>query len=168
MCKDAVRWVYELPGDHSWSSGFLFDEDYAFKDKAGVTRLLIARDGTMTVTAGYAWDGCTPKICIFDLLVGTPDGVVHAGTRKPKTYYASLVHDALYQFVPDGLPISKHQADVCFLRLMEETGFAPRHLYYAAVVVFGGLFRRYLRRVRGTKGSRHVVPAGSRAALETA
>ncbi len=149
-----MKWVYELEADHTWASGYRVDRDWAFQDRAGVTRLILRRDGSITVTKGYAWDGCTPKVCFFDIQIGVPDGVVDARTRKPKTYYASLVHDALYQFVPDGLPFSRAQADRCFLRLMTETGFAPRCIYYVAVRLLGELFRRGGRRIRKTKGAR--------------
>lgn len=74
----------------------------------------------------YAWDGCSPKLSFYWLaLIGTPDWwqriepvqFVDAGGRLgsesvpksmfwPKAHHASLVHDALYQYL--GLiPISK-------------------------------------------------------------
>lgn len=95
------------------------------------------QDGDVSVTAGYAWDGCTLKFCVLDVLIGIPDGAVYAGTGEPKTYYASLVHDALYQFLPEGLPYTRKEIDQFFLRFMRETGFALRHIYYLAVRVFG-------------------------------
>ena len=154
FCTDNVRWLYKLEKNFSWESGLNFDRDYAFKDKTGVVRLILEEGGHITVTRGYAWDGCSPKFCLFDLLIGTPDGTVHARTGKPKTYFASLVHDALYQFVPEGLPLSRHDADRCFLRLMSETQFRLRYIYFFAVWAFGGLVRRverYSRKTAGTK-----------------
>ena len=42
--------------------------------------LRVEADGKIWVTgsrsAGYAWDGCTPKANLFHLVVGTPDGQV--------------------------------------------------------------------------------------------
>src|SRR5712691_2897454 len=102
FCENSVRWLYWLEKNFSWDSGLSISQDYAFKDKTGVVRLILERGGRITVTQGYAWDGCSPKFCFCDLLFGTPDGVVDTQTGRPKTYYASLVHDALYQFVPDG------------------------------------------------------------------
>jgi hypothetical protein len=154
MCQNSEKWVFELEQDYSWESGFTFTDDFAFKDKTGIVRLMLLRNGRMTVNKSYAWDGCSPKICIFDVLFGTPDGVVDSRTRKPKTYYASLVHDALYQFLPDGVPLTRKQADGCFLRLMNETGFAPRYLYHLAVRIFGGLFAQVGRKIRKSNGSR--------------
>jgi hypothetical protein len=154
FCTENVRWLYELEENYSWESGLNLAKDYAFKDKTGVVRLILEKGGRITVTKGYAWDGCSPKLCFLDLLFGTPDGVVHAGMRKPKTYYASLIHDALYQFVPDGLPLGRYDADKCFLRLMEETKFRLRVLYFWAVCIGGGFAWRAKRYVRKTAGTR--------------
>jgi hypothetical protein len=162
FCKNAVRWRYCLDHDYSWQSGFQFEHNWAFEDRTGTVRLVLRTDGTITVTRGYAWDGCTPKFCLLDFSFGIPDGVVNASTGKPKTYYASLIHDALYQFLPDDLPLTRHQADHCFLRLMARNDFAPRYVYYGAVWVFGGLFRRGGRMIRKTRGRRVVhVAAGT-------
>ena len=153
MCKNSERWVYTLASEFSWESSLPVTNEVAFKDKTGAVRLILRRPGTIIVTERYAWDGCSPKMCVFDILLGTPDGVVDSTIRQPKTYYASLVHDALYQFLLDGLPFSRRQADRCFLRLMGQTGFALRYLYWAAVRVFGWLFvaqHRYKRKNRGT------------------
>lgn len=154
FCRNSVKWVYELEANFTWASGYRLDRDWAFQDRTGVTRLILQRDGSITVAKGYAWDGCTPKLCFFDIHIGVPDGVVDSRTRKPKTYYASLVHDALYQFLSDGLLLSRAQADHCFLRLMAETGFALRWIYYVAVRLLGEPFRRGGRRIRKTKGVR--------------
>lgn len=162
-CRNAVRWVYRLPRNYSWQSPVTSDRDWAFQDKNGKTRLLISAEGLITVTRGYSWDGCTPKFCVFDLLFGTPDGVVYSRTGHPKTYHASLVHDALYQFLPDGLPFTRAQADACFLKIMAESEFTPRHLYYLAVRAFGGLTRPVTRRIRATYGGLRVdVTAAAR------
>ena len=157
MCKHSVRWVFKLETSYRWSSGYPIAEDLVFRDKTGVVRLIIERDSTITVTAGYAWDGCTPKVCIFDILIGMPDGVVYAGTGRPKAYFASLVHDALYQFLPDGLPLARRHADAFFLRLLAESEFAPRWLYWAAVRLFGGFFRHVTRVKRRTRGTAQPI-----------
>ena len=153
FCENSVEWVYRLEKTFSWESGLDIKQDCAFKDKKGKVRLILERGGRMTVTRGYSWNGCSPKFCVFDILIGTPDGVVDSRTGRPKTYHASLIHDALYQFVPDGLPLTQHDADRCFLRLMEETGFRPRLLYFSAVWLFGGLVWRAKRYVRKTAGT---------------
>jgi hypothetical protein len=154
MGRSSVKWLYELPVDFRWQSRLSFEEDSAFEDKQGVRRLEVRQNGEITVLAGYAWDGCTPKVCVLDLLIGVPDGVVDSRTKRPRTYYASLVHDVLYQFLSDGLCIRRKDADRCFLRLMTETKFLWRYPYYWAVRVFGGVFRwlgKVKRKTRGRK-----------------
>ena len=163
FCKNDVRWRYCLDQDYSWQSGYGFEHAWAFEDRTGAVRLILRTDGTITVTRGYAWDGCTPRVCFVDFSLGVPDGVVHARTGKPKTYYASLIHDALYQFLPDGVPLTRRQADDCFLRLMARDDFAPRYVYFAAVRLLGGLFRRAARKIRKTAGrrARYTPPRAS-------
>ena len=101
--------------------------------------LLLSENGDIVVKGsnkqGYAWDGCTPKINIFDLwLVGTPDGRVIVNTEKPITYYASLIHDILCQFYED-IGISRKQADKVFLIYLGD--FNLKYLYYFAVRSYG-------------------------------
>ena len=83
---------------------------------------------------GYAWDGCTPKFNIFDLcLIGIPDGRSIVNTEKPITYYASMVHDILYQY-RDIIGITRKEADEVFLYYLGD--FQLRHLYYGAVRLY--------------------------------
>jgi len=168
-CKEAARWLFQLEKHFSWGSPYPLERDWAFQDMNGHTRLLLTTDGTITVMKGYAWDGATPKTCAFDLVLGTPDGVVFLGTGKPKTYYATLVHDALYQFLPEDPPLTRRQADHCFLLLMREHKFALRHVYWLAVRLFGWISWRITRRIRSTFGGRKLDctalgPEGSPAA----
>ena len=153
FCKHGIKWLYRLTKNFSWQSKLDIKQDYAFKDKNGTVRLILEQGGKVTVTNGYAWNGCSPKFCFCDILLGTPEGVVDAETEKPKTYYASLVHDALYQFLPDGLPITRFDADLCFLALMDETDFRPRLSYYLVVRLFGGLVLSWERSSRKTTGT---------------
>jgi len=152
MCKNSVRWLYRLDQNYSWDSGIPIAQDHAYRDARGKVRLIIEAGGRITVTRGYSWNGCSPKICVLDLLIGTPDGVVHARTGRPKTYFASFVHDALYQFLRVDAPMSRRQADACFLRLMAASDFSLRYLYWAAVRVAGWLVwhgKRYVRKWSG-------------------
>lgn len=153
MCKNSVLWLYRLEANYRWESGFDVGEDRIFLDASGRVRLIIEAQGRITVMRGYSWNGCSPKVCVFDLLLGTPDGVVHAATGRPKTYFASMIHDALYQFLRADSPFTRKQADTCFLRLMEASDFSLRYIYWAAVRVLGRLVWRgksAKRRWRGT------------------
>lgn len=152
-CENDVSWLYRLYANHAWESGLTILHDVAFRDKKGRVRLVLEKGGRIVVMRGYAWNGCSPKFCLCDILFGTPDGVVDVRTGRPKTYYASLVHDALCQFLPDGLPLSRGEVDRCFLALLRESGFRARWLYYAAIRLFGGLIIPLLRAVRQTSGT---------------
>src|SRR5512142_543907 len=115
--KNAVTWLYRTESAFTWNSRLDIKEDQYFKDASGIVRLVLHEGGEITVMAGYAWNGCSPKLPFCDILIGTPDGVVYEPTGRPKTYFASMVHDALYQFMGAGSPVSKWQADRCFFRL---------------------------------------------------
>ena len=137
FCRNVQKWIYKLDHDYTWNCGRLIGEDMLFRDQKGKVRVVLKKDGDIRITAGYAWDGCSPKLCVLDVLIGIPDGAVDSGSGKPKTYYATLVHDALYQFRPKGIPFTRKEIDQFFFRLMAETGFALRHIYYMAVRLFG-------------------------------
>jgi hypothetical protein len=151
--RNCVRWLYRLPENYSYESGLSLPKDCIFQDRDGTVRLIVEREGRITVTKGYAWNGCSPKILVFDLLFGTPEGAVHVRTERPKTYYASLVHDALYQFLPEGLPMTRRQADAVFLALLREVEFSPARIYWLAVRLLGGFVSRGLRMKRDWNGT---------------
>ena len=158
FCSKAARWLYRADRNFAWDSGITVPQDQAFLDATGTIRLIIETNGRMTVTRGYAWNGCSPKVCFFDLLIGTPDGVIDPDTRRPKTYFASMVHDALYQFLRAESPISRRQADHCFLRLMAESHFKPRYVYWIAVRLLGWLVWRG-KQVKRQWGGRRLLIA---------
>lgn len=54
FCKNSVNWLYKLDESYSWDSGRHLDEDLIFRDKSGAVRLVIERDGRITVTRGTA------------------------------------------------------------------------------------------------------------------
>jgi hypothetical protein len=153
----SVRWIYELDADVSLSlAPYLqrtLDRPLAFCDREDREWLVLYPDGRAVIRHGYAWDGCTPKFSLFDIVIGVPDGIPNELTRKPKAYHASLVHDVLYQFLelPE-LPVDRRGADRAFLDLLDRDAFAPRYLYWAAVRVFGGLSRLFTSRHRAWKG----------------
>lgn len=145
-------WRYTLQeGDYVWASGIRIDEDVEIADANGVVWLKIDTDGLITISRGYAWDGCSPTCCFLDLgYLGTPDGTVSSESKEPKTYYASLVHDALYQFLdhPD-MPFTRQVADTLFYDVLGESGFKLRIIYFCVVRMVGGFYRRLFRWLRG-------------------
>jgi len=157
FCTDGAAWLYRLERNYSWDSGFAIPADLVLRDAKGKVRLVIETTGRMTVMRGYSWNGCSPKFCLFDILIGTPDGVVYLGTGRPKAYYASLVHDALYQFLPLTAPLTRADADRVFLRLLTASKFAPRRLYWLAVRLFGWIVRLGQNRMRKWEGTREAL-----------
>ena len=157
LCRDSAPWVYRLDESLRWESGRTVPDDYVFFDSAGKAWLFIERSGTITVMKGYAWNGCTPKVCLLDLLIGTPEGAVYRGTGRRKTYYASLVHDALYQFLREASPLTRGDADRFFLRLMQESDFVLARVYWLVVRALGWAFWRGTNRKRGWRGRREEL-----------
>ena len=158
MSLKAINWVYVLDTDEETNVlSFLAGDlhcNYAFEDSTGQRRFEIFADGTIRVLKKYAWDGCSPKFSVWDVLIGTPDGAPNHNTKHPKTYYASLFHDVMYQFMDEGSPITKTVADRIFLHLLTRDNFAPRHVYYWAVRIFGGMFHQFTKRKRKYRGHR--------------
>lgn len=102
----------------------------------------------------YAWDGCSPKIWFYwFILIGTPDlwnkleDITFLNNKNEidskkifwqKTHHASLVHDALYQYL--GIqPISKRETDLLFYQMLRESGVSiiTAKIYHLAVICFG-------------------------------
>lgn len=152
MGSKNVSWLYRLDRAYSWDSRCPVGDDFLFFDKKDKLRLVVEASGRITVLAGYAWNGCSPKVCVFDILWGTPDGAVYAETGRPKTYFASLIHDALCQFFRHGLPYNRRQVDSFFLSLMEESEFGPRRVYWLAVRAFDHITQWVIQRKRKNWG----------------
>ncbi len=144
------HYKFRLFDDFTYATGKTFSKSVTFRDKKNIPRLHISEDGVITIFKNYAWDGCSPKIRMFDwYYVGTPDGTMNKIKGKPKTYFASLVHDALYQFMshPE-MPFKRSEMDKLFFELMRQSEYSLRGLYYVAVRVFGGLYHRVMKCVR--------------------
>ena len=102
-------------------------------------------DGIVTIKGthykGYAWDGCSPKLKIKDVYIGTLEAVLNFDTGQSKTYYASLVHDVFYQFSKDVRKfIKRDEVDREFYAILKKDGFRFAKVYYFAVRLFGWLF----------------------------
>jgi len=159
--------IYTLTDDFVWETEHSIPKSlYFYDENRSKLRMVINKTGRnaikITVKKGYAWDGCTPKISFFDLFIlGTPDGILSDKTGKPKAYYASLVHDALYQFLPEMKEthgITRRDADDFFQRILVEHEFAPNRIYWLAVRVFGRLFMGVRKNItRNTKSAVETV-----------
>lgn len=99
------------------------------------------RSGYIIVEQYYTWDGCSPKWKIFGKWRGTYDGRIRKGL--PKTYFASLVHDVLYQNLEHkNNPFTRKDIDKIFLHLLRVNDFRASYLYYGAVRCFGGIYHK--------------------------
>ncbi|MCG8573206.1 MAG: DUF1353 domain-containing protein [Spirochaetes bacterium] len=128
-----ANWIFKLDTEYRKEKVF---PDYSFYSRW----LTIEQDGTIIIKSDYAWDGCSFKINFLDLFIfGIPDGVIDIQTLKPKTYYASLVHDVLYQYYGyHGL--ARKKIDQLFLEMMKTRKFSLASLYYIAVRLLGRFF----------------------------
>ena len=81
------------------------------------TEYIFICDGYITIKKWYSWNGCSY----------VPD--------FKGTYYASLVHDALYQYKVD-----RKIADLVFYDLMKRDNFKLKWIYYKGVYFFGKFF----------------------------
>ena len=140
MSKSRSRnWVYQfVHTEEVWIETTLKGREFENKF------LRISTDGTITVKGkphgGYAWDGCSPKKDFLHIRWGTPDGAYHYALGKPYTYYASLFHDAIYQYKNEGVPITRKESDLLFQELLRQVDFYWGWLYVFAVRAFGGFY----------------------------
>lgn len=134
-------WKFVHQTDFSYQTNILLDR------KCDYEWLTISEDGTITVKGsngkGYAWDGCTPKKDLLHITWGNFDGKLKKfskGDYKPYTYYASMVHDVLYQYKRCA-PVTRKETDLIFLQLLKEAKFMWANIFYLGVRGFGWLFR---------------------------
>ena len=131
------RWLFRLEHNTFYNQDII--KEVRFENE----RLRIMPNGEIMIKASkvspFTWDGNTPKWAIMDIVVGTPDGVVHTLTGLRKTQRASLLHDALYQFAPREF-VTRKQADKLSLLEMQKTKFKLAKLYWVFVRMFGGFW----------------------------
>lgn len=111
--------------------------------------LKIENDGKIVVKGsnknGYAWDGCSPKFNVIDIIIGTPDGRLDYNTEKQITYYASMFHDVLYQFKSE-IKLSRKEVDIIFKLNLKKSKFKLAVLYYFFVRLFGGFYGNWINK----------------------
>jgi len=138
-------------------SDWLVIEDSKVIVNPGISEINLANKTVsydLTQPNAYAWDGCTPKRLFFWIaLIGTPDwwhgehkiqAINAQGELVDKKVFwqlcmhASLVHDALYQYL-NNIPLSKIEVDQLFHDMLIEAGM-PRYMamgYHLLVQRFG-------------------------------
>lgn len=110
---------YQLADNYSVFVGILHH-------KIRTDYITLTPTGWLTIRKGYAWDGAT----------GLP---ITPGTLMR----ASLVHDALYQLIRNGLFNNRAAADEVFFEFASEDGFMAAPLALWIVEQWGGEFARY-------------------------
>ena len=108
---------------------------HTFHDAGGVRRVSLCGT-TWTVHAGYAWDGCSPKVNLCGRWTGTPD--------FEASRLASLIHDTGYQFLGcKCFPVKRRDVDCLFGHLINRDGrhMGSAFVYAGAVWLFGGIHR---------------------------
>lgn len=131
-------YIYRLSEDYRYQSsikGREFENEWC----------ALSQDGMILVKGthykGYAWDGCSPKIKIKDIYIGTPEAVLNFNTGQSKTYWASLIHDVFYQFSKEmGQLVARSEVDREFYHILKRDQFAFAGIYYQAVRMLGWLF----------------------------
>lgn len=114
--RNLSRWKYQLMEDHVADipvHGIVFENDFIALEK-----------GMLLIRKGYCWDGASGPT--FDTL---------------STMRASLVHDALYQLIREGvigMPFRRF-ADKLFYKMLREDGMGRLRAwyFYRAVRQFG-------------------------------
>lgn len=137
-------WKYKVERD------IVIEREYDFLANYDKVETFIFRWATIVVSKnkiriiahkGYAWDGCTPKFRLSNIMIGTWDGPILFYEKVPQTYYASLAHDILCQYLGKH-SVTREQADKLFYELMKEKKFFLAPLYFIAVRFFALLFAR--------------------------
>jgi hypothetical protein len=131
-------YIYCIKENYRYQSSI---KDRAFENEW----MKLEKDGVVIVKGthdrGYAWDGCSPKIKMKDVYLGTLEAVLCLETGQSKTYYASLIHDVFYQFSRDLRSfVKRKEVDVEFYNILKRDGFKFAKLYYIAVRLFGWVF----------------------------
>lgn len=151
-------WKFRLDEPFMFQGDKNLDRGYYIYDASGRIVAGIESDGLIFAEVGFCWNGCDPTIQVGDFFIGTPDGAIDQITGKPKTYYASLLHDILCQLIRQNkrFPISRLEADQAFADLLKRDGFKHHALYYRIVRLFGAPYGRVMALINGESRGRSI------------
>lgn len=115
---------YTLQEDYVYIPQKVLQLERDFECKEGK----ILKNGTIIIYKGFTWNGVT----------GWSEGELDHTLNKPKTYYATCVHDFGYKYIQEkDFPYKKEDIDYFFYVIMLQYKFKYAELYYWAVKVFG-------------------------------
>ncbi len=87
--------------------------------------VMSAKGDTLTIESGYSWDGMS------------------LGETSAEELKASLFHDALYEAIQSGAPVSRLDADRVFLAALREDGAENASNFYWFVRMTGWFYNDY-------------------------
>jgi hypothetical protein len=105
---DVARWLYRIDANYTWTSPFRQESDYAFSTRRAACGCWSSATARSPSRALHL-ERLRSQVLRAGSFVRHAEGVVNARTGHRETYYASMVHDALYQFLADGLPLTRVQ-----------------------------------------------------------
>ena len=141
-----VDYLYTLESDYQYNTDRFSSKLHGISFKNEYLEIICNGPGDVDINVftNYAWDGCTPKFKAFGVVFGVSDGPINPETGKPQAYYASMLHDVLYDYSREiakenGCRISDilYVADDIFYDILRRDGFRRARLYYWAVRRFG-------------------------------
>ena len=113
LCRKTVTWLYRLDRNFRLGVGPRCSTRICvFRDGEGKVRLIVESGGRLTVTRRYSWNGCSPKVCVLDLLMrdaGRRRATNPPAGRRPTTPPSCTTRCA--EFLDAGSPITRAQAD---------------------------------------------------------
>ena len=123
--------------------------DVDFRDAEGKTWLRL-RGRRLTIGAGYAWDGASPKWWAFGRWWGTPD--------PESCRLGSLFHDCLRQFDATEHSFTGIEIDAAFWDIMRLSRFCGADTYHGAVRKLGGIYAKASRGDTGREEKSFLLP----------
>jgi hypothetical protein len=135
-----IKWLYRL------GAGVEIDTQLRPFEEVRNEWGILGTNGKLFIRAGYAWDGCSPKIVLFDWFVfGTFDGPPDEGVL-PKSWKSSGGHDWAYQHKTELIAagITRKDVDKEFYAQLKAANvpWIIRVIYYRAVRALGWLWWR--------------------------
>lgn len=123
--------------------------DVDFADGEGKVWMRL-RGRLLTIEAGYAWNGASPKWWAMGRWWGTPD--------PERSRLGSLFHDCLRQFDATEHSFTSIEIDACFWDIMRLSRFCGGDIYHGAVRKLGGAYAKASRGDKAREEKSFLLP----------